>query len=246
MKIEILSLVILVVFATASCHDTKEEYETDEQHMQTQKTQEIYSLSDSAGVWHNQFMDVCMSDVIVTDTLIANDIREERINDLAVIFFSLKFELSHHEIKQIVNDFLGHKNSQSDLLASTDLNRARIFGVILDSYSTLPDAQAILSVFDSLKTSEKEFIRNNPDVNAVLNLAEASVYYWTESSREIGLSKRDPLTARQRQILNADGDAAIDGAIGGFILGCFNPFAAVSGCIVGGSIGSIRKAIELN
>ena len=87
MKIEILSLGILMLFATASCHDAKEEYETDEKHMQTQKTQEIHSLSDSAGIWHNQFMDVCMSDVIVTDTLLQKDIREERIDELAVAFF---------------------------------------------------------------------------------------------------------------------------------------------------------------
>lgn len=160
----------------------------------------------------------------------------------------MKFELSHVALHEILISSRHYQGNIVSAMASTDPMRARIFEEILNTYSNAQDAQSILSTFDSLKTSNHEFVQGNQDVRSIFNLAEESVYYWTGSVNGIGLSKRDPLTPRQRQISNADADGAIDGAIGGFLLSPpgSNLFGAVAGCIVGGAIGSIRKAIELN
>ncbi len=86
-----------------------------------------------------------------------------------------------------------------------------------------------------IKNLKSVFIYANPDAHTVLDFVEKSVFYWEESK----YAKVDPLTPRQRRIMNADGEGAIQGALGG-IWGGF--VGAGVGCVVGGGIGSAWEA----
>lgn len=208
-------------------------------YLHLKKSVQLATMADSSGIWHNEFMDICLADKVVMDTTMTLSNRKVRINDMAASYFSIKLGMSENQVASVVNSFLNDK--EAGFQQTTDSIRGRIYGKILETYSDAETAQQILFVVDSLKQSDNLFIHENHDVRAVLEVVEKSVTYWSESLKFNALSKTDPLTPRQRQILNADADGAITGAAGGLITG--GPWGAVACCIIGAGIGSIYEAV---
>jgi hypothetical protein len=199
------------------------------------KNRQAATIADSAGLWHNQFIYLCLSDAALMDTILDVHIREGRLINLASRFFSPRLRLSQMEIANGAEEFLNDANNVYYYLDYTDPIRKRIYNKIIEFYTRSSDAQEIFNTLDSLMKTEKAIIYANPDARAVLDLVEKSVFYWQESK----YAKVDPLTPRQRSIMNVDGEGAIQGALGGMWGGFVG---AGVGCVVGGGIGSAWEA----
>ena len=225
----------VILFSVGSCSELNKEGSETEQPLDLQKNRQAATIADSAGLWHNQFIDLCLSDAVLMDTILDVHIREGRLINLASRFFSPRLGLSQMEIANGAEEFLNDANGVYYYLDYTDPIRNRIYNKVLESYTVSSDAQEIFDTLDSLMKADKAFINANFDVRAVLDLVEKSVFYWQESE----YAKVDPLTPRQRRILNADGEGAIQGALGGMYVGWVG---AGVGCVVGGGIGSAWEA----
>jgi hypothetical protein len=209
---------------------------------QPEKSEEFMRIvANSSGSWHNECMEIGLNNPELKS---ASTIEEKKTILRVIIseFCAKKLGISRAEALESI---LRYENAQYDIdIAKYDNARKEIFLRLDNLYKTSRTANDIVYGIEKLEDECKNKSIFDPTMETVLNIAKNSVLYWKDKrldnlSGSVTLSG-DPLTPRQREIMNADGEGGAVGGVWGLLGG---PWSGVVGAVGGAISGSLYHAI---
>lgn len=203
----------------------------------------MHKIAENSGQWHNECMELGLNNLEIKN---APTIEEKKflLRKLISEFCATKLGITKEEAMESIRRYEASDFKSS--LIKYDVPRQEILMKMSNLYKESYSADEIIDGVEKLELECQDKGIYDPTMHTILNIAKNSVAYWHNKDKDsdtdiVIFANKDPLTKRQREVMNADAEGGATGGVTGLLTG--GPWGGVVGAIGGAISGSLYHAI---